>query len=141
MMMSVTFSLASFPQSIGLNICYPGCSILILLDLRSIAISWVSPLIGVLLLELLLDLVSLLNKGVEKINVVKVRVQVLFSDFKLLKQVGSEVVFGNLWERETFLHLCVSHDFDLIKLFLWHFIVLSKVLFQGDSSIKISFSE
>jgi hypothetical protein len=141
MMMSVPFSLASFPQSIGLNICYPECSILILLNLWSIAISWVSPLIGVLLLELLLDLVSLLNKGVEKINVVKVRVQVLFSDFKLLKQVGSEIVFGNLWERETFLHLCVSHDFDLIKLFLWHFIVLSKVLFQGDSSIKISFSE
>lgn len=139
--MSVAFLSHKFSSIHWLKYVVYGLSILILLDLWGIAISWISPLVRVFFLELLLDLISLLHKSVEKINIVQIRVQILLRNLKLLEKVRSKIVFGYLWERETLLHLGVSVDFDLVKLFLGHFIVLGKVLFKGDSSIKIGFGE
>jgi len=106
-----------------------------------LTISWVSPLVAILLLEGLLNLVGLLDESIEQIDVVQVGVQVLLANLQLVKQIGSEIILGHFWELEILFHHGVSIDFNLVQGLCRHVVLLRKLFFLADCLIKVSLRE
>jgi len=94
-------------------------SIVILRSFDWCSFSRISPLIAILFLKLLLGILCSLNKIIEKINIIKVRVEVLLSDFQSLKKLGGEIVLGNFWELELFFVKSIGSNLSFIQTVFW----------------------
>lgn len=99
-----TFGLSTYPSLVGsvlFRTCLGG-------------LGWIRPLILVLGRQFRLHRLCGVQEGSEQVHIVKVRVEILLSNLKLLELLGSIIVSGHLSELESLLEQVLGVDFDLV---------------------------
>lgn len=120
---------------------FAGQLSILLVFRRYRTIKWISPLVSILFFQLLLHFVCCLNERVEEVNILKVGVQILLSDFQLLQQAGREVIFGHLWEGKLLLEDLHCWNFVLIEVICALSIGVNQFISDLDWAIKVFFGQ